>query len=396
MRHRGTGSIYKQPGCSTYTIKYYRSGKAIREATGLTDYQAARQKLNQRLSQISEGTFAGLNVERIRVEELIPAFFRHQTVKGGKDVARGEKRWTKHLESFFAGRRVLDVTTDVLNQYVDRRLAERARPATINREIAILRGVFRLGAKATPPKVQRLPAFPHLKENNVRVGFVEDHQRDRLQAAAASELWLRAMIEMGSEYGWRVGELKRLRVEQADFVAGRIRLDVGTTKNGRGRIVAMTTNVRALLAACVEGKNRKDFMFTRNGRPIGDFRKRWRKLCIAAGVGRVICRHCGEPVADDKCEHCDSDALKYAGLIFHDLRRSAVRNLVRSGVSERIAMEITGHKTRDVFDRYDIVSERDLEDAARKSEARRAKVAQSAEFGHENGHDSAGSEASVN
>ncbi len=362
-RRRGTGSIYKQPGCSTWTIKYYRNGRAIREATGLTDYQAARQRLNQRLAQVSEGTFAGLHVERIRVGELIPAFFRHQTQKGGKDVTHGEKRWTKHLEPFFAGRRVVDVTTDVLNQYVDHRFAEDAQPATINREIAILRGAFRLGAKATPPKVLRLPAFPRLAEDNVRKGFVEDRQSDRLQAGAP--LWLRTMIEMGSEYGWRLGELKSLCVEQLNFPAGTIRLEVGTTKNGRGRTVVMTTNVRALLAACVEGKAGGDFVFTRNGRPIGDFRKLWRRLCTAAGV---------------------------PGLLFHDLRRSAVRNLVRSGVSEHVAMEITGHKTRAVFDRYDIVSERDLEDAARKSEARRAKVAPLAEFGHDFGHDSAESE----
>jgi len=70
------------------------------------------------------------------------------------------------------------------------------------------------------------------------------------------------MIEMGSEYGWRLGELKGLRVEQLDFAARRIRSEVGTTKNGRGRTAVMTANVRALLAACVEGKTSKDFAFT--------------------------------------------------------------------------------------------------------------------------------------
>ena len=81
-RHRGAGSIYKQPGCSTYTIKFYRGGRPIREATGLTDYQAARQKLNQRLNQVAEGTFAGLQMERTRVEELAENFLRDYRVNG--------------------------------------------------------------------------------------------------------------------------------------------------------------------------------------------------------------------------------------------------------------------------------------------------------------------------
>ena len=76
--------------------------------------------------------------------------------------------------------RVVDVTSDRIKRYVDARQQEGAANATINRELAALKRMFHLGAKATPPKVLRLPAFPHLEENNIRKGFLEDGQSHKL------------------------------------------------------------------------------------------------------------------------------------------------------------------------------------------------------------------------
>ena len=379
-RERGTGRVYQQRGCNLWTIQYYKGGKRIREATGLSDERAAKQKLRQRLQQLSTGTFVGAQVERIRVDELFEAFERDQRVNGRKRPKVPKTRWEKHLKLFFGHRRVIEVGTDALDQYVDERMKEGAKNATINREMAVLRRMFRLGHYAQPRKVISLPKFPHLKEDNVRLGFVEPHEYDKM-AAAATELWLRAIIETFFTYGWRKSEVVRMRVSQVDFKANVIRLEVGTTKNGEGREVPMTVAVRTLLTECAHNKKPDDALFTRaNGKPVRDFRTSWRNLCIAAGTGWMVCRLCGKP-ATKKCEACGCCDLKYTGQIVHDMRRSAARNLRRADVTEGVIMKIGGWKTRSVFDRYNIADQRDKREAMCRLE-----IARKTEFGHKDGH----------
>jgi hypothetical protein len=126
------------------------------------------------------------------------------------------------------------------------------------------------------------------------------------------------------------------------------------TPSGKGEV---------LLRECVQGKESGSYLFTRDGQRIVEFRGDWYALCVEAGLGHLQCPLCSNPV-DRKhdCQTCtkhwDLHRLKYVGLFFHDLRRSAARNLVRAGVPERVAMAITGHKTRSIFDRYNIASER--------------------------------------
>src|ERR1039457_1242445 len=244
--------------------------------------------------------------------------------------------------------RAVDRSSGLIARYVDARQQEAAANATINRELAALKRMFRLAQQATPPKVLRTPAFPKLAENNARTGVLTDTQRDALAAQCAMVgLWLRTMYEVGCTYGWRVSEVKGLLVRHVDIGAHTIRLDPGTTKNGQGRVVTFEaqSTLCELLAACVHGKSADDSVITReDGKPVRDFRDTWAKVCKAAGV---------------------------PGLLFHDLRRTAARNLRRAGVAENIIMQIGGWRTRSVFDRYAIITENDIVDAVRKLEADR-------------------------
>lgn len=339
---RGSGTLYKQKDSSVWWCQYYKGGKCFRESTKQRDKEEARKFLNNRLGEIVSGSFSGPQMERVRVSELAEEFLRDYRINERKSLEDVQARWTLHLEPFFGHMRASEVTSDFIARYVDQRQQEKAKNATINRELAAFKRMYRLGMYSTPPKVQRAPKIPRLQENNARQGFLEDAQYEKL-LAANSALWFRAIVEVGRTYGWRIGELISLRVRQVDLLGKTIRLEPGTTKNKEGREVTMTQKVHALLSACLSGKGADDFVFTRsNGKRIRDFRESWRKACKAAGV---------------------------PSLLFHDLRRTAARNLRKAGVAEGVIMKIGGWRTRSVFERYAIVSQSDIADALSRLES---------------------------
>jgi integrase len=188
------------------------------------------------------------------------------------------------------------------------------------------------------------------------------------------------MVEVGRTYGWRVSEVKGMQVSQLDLLHRTIRLEPGTTKNREGREVSMTESVYALLRECAHGKAPEAFVFTRpNGKCIQDFRKLWANACAFAGC---------------------------PGLLFHDLRKTAARNLRRADVAEGVIMRIGGWKTRSVFERYNIITQSDIKDAMTKLQTSEKALKQQQEeqrkegepnFGHVFGHvDGTGKGGAVN
>jgi integrase len=253
----------------------------------------------------------------------------------------------------------------MVRRYIKQRQTQNASPATINRELAILKAAFNLAMESTPPKVRTVPFIPMFSEKNVRIGFLADTDQAKLaRECAVRGLWLRTAFAIGYTFGWRLSEILGLRVRQVDLADRTVRLEAGTTKNGHGRIVSLTEECFTLLQACCLGKKQDDYVLTRDhGKRVLDFRGAWQSACVRAELGRFVCRACEQEVTKKKCK-CGSLRRKYDGLLFHDLRRTAVRNLRRLGVAESVAMKISGHKTASVFRRYDIVEMADLAEAA--------------------------------
>jgi len=189
-------------------------------------------------------------------------------------------------------------------------------------------------------------------------GFFELEQYRAVLSHLAPDL--RPVVSFAYISGWRIAsEVLPLEWRQVDFDAGEVRLDAGTTKNGEGRVFPMTTELRRLLKS---QEAERDQLKKANGivrwvfwRMVAEGRggeKKPQPIISLAKAWKTACRRAGCP-----------------GRLLHDLRRTAVRNLVRAGIPERVAMTMTGHKTRSVFERYNIVSDGDLRDAARRLDA---------------------------
>lgn len=348
----------RRRGGSLIVYLTHPGGRAERRSVGNVAPGTAKKLREQWQRNIADGKYKPQPKVIYTVAHLFEPYMLDFVNRGGRDPRRWHLAW-KHLKPVFGSLAVGDVTTAQINEYVAaRRLAGRSN-GTVNRELTLLKAMFRFGTKQTPVMVERVPAFPkRLKESAPRKGFITDEEYAAL-ARNARELWLRALIAAAYAYGFRKRELLNLRVRQVDLLDRWITLDAGTTKNGEGRRVRMTGEVFELMRSCCRGKAQDDFVFTRvDGSPVIEPRKDWYTLCVASGLGQLLPPN-------------KKGYQQYVGLNLHDFRRSAVRNLVRAGVPERVCMDISGHRTRSVFDRYNITSEADLIRASEQIEASR-------------------------
>jgi integrase len=366
---RGGGSLFeKSKGCGRWHIQYYRfnfekgRSERVREHCGLPK-QDARRLLNDRLARIGRGE--QLASKPVTLTELYSVLLKHYQLKYSdkpRSIAGLTWRW-KRLAPFFSHIRASNMTTTLVEQYQHMRHSEGAAKATINHEVGTLRRMYRYGKREHhPPLVHVEPHFPMFKLSNARQGFIEPPQFARLCDEAAKDgLWMRLLLGLSYTYGWRRGELLPLRVKRVDLATCILRLDPGTTKNDVGREVPLTDpHIIALVKAACEGKKPDDHVFTRDDcSPVKCIRTTWQNLCIRAGLGSYLCRECASAWTGKQCVECGSNKRQYRGLILHDMRRSAARELRKAGVHENVIMDIGGWKTRSMFDRYAIVNNDD-------------------------------------
>jgi integrase len=352
--------IHRIPGGERYRLYVTRQGKPVRLIVtwdllgelrvpvpptrlahpGLELAKAALVKLQSKILE-EERTGVIEASAKTKIGDLLPLMEQDFLREGKKTWDDVLCRWNLHLKAHYADLRAGELTSADNDRYIFLRQREKASNGTINRELAVVERMLHLGERTTPPLVRGVPYFQKLKEADPRSDFLEQIDYDRLRQHA-SELWLRALLATYYTHGFRRSELLRLRVRQVNLIDGTINLPAGATKNGRPRMVVMTSEVRALVTASIQDKGNDDHVFTRDdGAPVRDFRDAWKKMFAAAG---------------------------FEERKLHDMRRSAVRNAIRRGVDRDTVKKMSGHLTDDVFSRYNIQSTDDLRDAARKIE----------------------------
>ena len=335
---RGAGSVRKI-GARWY-IRFSYSGKRHEEGTQAQSRKEAEAILRNKLDGLDSGRMS-VQAHQTQVRDLWDPLKTNYQIKGQR-VQDLFIRW-KHLEPVFANEMVRNVTHTRMEQYVMARFNEGAAPATVQREIACLRRMIRLGAKSGLVSV--LPIFPSIYVDNARQIFWEPEEFNNILGEVPD--YLRPLLVTEYWTGLRANELLKLEWRHVDLESGRIELDRQMTKNKAFKTLYLHKD--ALRALTDWRKNTEDLMaathtivthvFHRNGKPIKSYRTAWDNARRRLGL---------------------------QGKVFHDFRRTLTRHLRDAGVDDVTSMKITGHKTRSVFDRYNIRDERDVKNAAEK------------------------------
>lgn len=355
---RDFGTIYKRG--RLYWIRYRVGGVDRRESTKSGNYHAAVRLLEKRRDELGRGEHLEPRARRSTFEDLV-ALLREDYAQ------KGNRSWDRVLRALiplterFAGVRLNALTAQRVLEYQAERRAEGIARATINYESAVLRRMCRLALEAG--LLTRTPVIRTPKVENAREGYFEAEDfalvRDELPEYLAGPATFAYLT------GWRMRrEVVTLTWECVDWHEGTVTLPVSHSKGKHPRrfpfrvlpeLAALLERQRALTTALEREQGRViPLVFHRHGAEMKDYYTAWRSALKRAQV---------KATKGALTLYAAGDLEKR---IPHDMRRTAVRALVRAGVPEGVAMTITGHKTRAVFERYNITSGRDQDEAVAK------------------------------
>ncbi len=337
---REFGRIFERKGSRFLWVRYKVDGRMFEESTRSTSPREAEKFLARRQAELGLGVFVAPDARRVTFADLAQLIRDDYRVKRRRSLKTLEGSLA-HLEAHFGGSRALAITSGRVTGYELQRLEAGAARATVNKELAALRRMFRLAKRAG-----RLTTGPDIETpdpDNARQEFFEAAEFHAVHAELSDDL--QPVFAFTYLTGWRTrSEVLTLQWRNVDCGVGAVRLEPGTTKNKEGRVFPF--NVLPPLRTLLERQRERTtalervsgqiipWVFHRSGRPIRSCYAAWHAAGRRAGV---------------------------VGKVPHDFRRTAARNLIRAGVPPHVAMRLVGWETDTMLRRYLIVNEADLQ-----------------------------------
>lgn len=339
----GLGRVFDRPRGSgrNWAIAYFVRGQEQREsvaralgtAPATVTRDQAERLLRQRLDRAATGRLLSAHSERLTVGEVLAGYEQTLRLEGRKSVGTIACH-LKPIRKALGTLRAAHLTTAELRTWMERQLGHGYAPGTVNYRMGLLRAACRQAL--AEDRLARVPHFPALTVHNARQGFFEKEEFAALLAHLPSPIG--EIARFGYLTGWRASEITGLRWADIDRSQRMVRLP--DSKNGHGRVLPLVGELWELVErrwkARPVGARLAEWVFHRHAKPIADFRWVWNRACVDAGL---------------------------TGKLFHDFRRTAVRNMVAAGVPESAAMQVTGHRSRALFERYNITTAKEAERA---------------------------------
>lgn len=338
-RERGQGGLFKNPNSTRWYAQWYGpDGRQHRVSTGTDVKQKAQAILSKLMVENANGATPITEVKRVTYQSLREALLDSYRNKGNKSLQTladgSETIWgLKDLDDFFGDALATQITSDRVREFIRKRQQDGVGNATINSSLALLRRMFTIARKERKLQEHHAPHIELLKAPAARKGFLAPEDFARLLSALPRNL--QPLVTLLYYTGVRLGEALQVEWPQVNLDVALIRLEAEQTKNSEARTVPLPNPLVEMLRG-QEPKEGRVFDAT-------NLRKTFHQACASVGLG-TLTEVPGKPYDP-----------RYEGLIIHDLRRSAVRNLIQAGAPQAVAMKISGHKTASVFQRYNIV-----------------------------------------
>jgi integrase len=365
-------AIYKRG--DVYWFSFVFDGRRIQRSTKQGNRKAAIDMEAAERTALAKGE-AGIappKRERRTVGELLDAM---------EESYKQENRFSAQNESLisrtrddFGSKMAKELTTEHVEQYIRRRQNEGAKNSSINRVTEILRRAYTLAnekAKKAKEQELKIPHIERLPENNTRQGFFSEAELTSLIAALPENL--QDFVRFAAACGMRKGEIAGLTWKMVE--GDELRIPKELCKNGKARILPLSGELSEIIdrrrATLSREKNgtvqMPEFIFHRGGSQVAEIRKSWQTAAVAVGLGIMVCDTCGAKGPEKYCKKCKTPR-RYEGKLFHDLRRTAVRNMVKAGVNTQVAKRWSGHTSDSMFERYSILTTDDMREAQKRTE----------------------------